>query len=63
MFFITLGQSWPTVGKASALGAESWGQGTVRADIFWGVLIVLHCASGAQLGLDIVVQIFGDSAD
>ena len=39
--------------------AGLWGQDTIQAGIFWGVLNVLLCASAAQLGLDIVVQIYG----
>ena len=36
------------------------GQDTVQAGNSWGVLNVLLCASAAQLGLDIVVQIYGN---
>ena len=32
----------------------------VHYNAFWSVLNVLLCAYGAQLGLDIVLQIFGD---
>ena len=42
-FIIT---TWPRM--------ESWGQDTVHAGTFWGVLEVLLCASSTQLGLNIV---------
>ena len=36
----------------------SWGLDTVEVGTYWGVLIVLLCATSAQLGLDIVDQMW-----
>ena len=33
---------------------ESWGQDTIPAGTFWGILDVLPCAFGVQPGLNIV---------
>ena len=41
--------------------AGPWGQNTVQAATFWGLLHVLLCTFGAQLRLGSVVQIFGTS--
>ena len=58
LFIIITTRSKPAYG----LGwAGPWGQNTVQAATFWGLLHLLLCTSGAQLGLGSVVQIFGTS--
>ena len=39
----------------SRLTAGPWGEDRVQLGTFWGVLNVSLCASGAQLGLDILM--------